>query len=334
MTELAVPVGVPSPPWYWRLRTGSLHLGGTIPSGLLAALVGTLLLALGIWGVDDRAVDVLLRGLVARASDQAYLAILEQVPPDDLQPPFDQAKLARLDARLGPLLTVMRRPGSGIVRINLYARDGTLLFGDRAGLLGERVTPEGAPMLAQALQGTTQAERTSLDEVENEDLKQVMNEALEVYVPLVQDGRVVAAYEVYEDLTPIVWLRTVLWAMVITLGVVCGACLVLLRRALAGALKMRRVVALPPPAPRLTPSPVAVQAAPAAAPGAPSLSPREREVLCLLASSHSYREIAQRLVVSEETVRTHVKSILRKLGQPDRTQAVLAAVRLGLLHLR
>jgi DNA-binding CsgD family transcriptional regulator len=68
-------------------------------------------------------------------------------------------------------------------------------------------------------------------------------------------------------------------------------------------------------------------------PGAPALSRREREVLCQLASSHSYREIAQKLGVSEETIRTHVKSVLRKLGQPDRTQAVLAGVRLGLLRL-
>ena len=63
------------------------------------------------------------------------------------------------------------------------------------------------------------------------------------------------------------------------------------------------------------------------------LTPREREVLALMGANCTYREIAERLVVSEGTVRTHAKSILRKLHQPDRAQAVIAAMRTGLLHL-
>jgi DNA-binding CsgD family transcriptional regulator len=51
----------------------------------------------------------------------------------------------------------------------------------------------------------------------------------------------------------------------------------------------------------------------------------------LLASRRTYREIATKLSVGEETVRTHVKSILHKLGQPDRRRAVDAAVRAGIL---
>jgi len=63
------------------------------------------------------------------------------------------------------------------------------------------------------------------------------------------------------------------------------------------------------------------------------LSPRELEVLRLMATTHTYREIASQLTVSDETVRSHVKSILHKLGQPDRTQAVVTAVKTGLLQL-
>lgn len=65
----------------------------------------------------------------------------------------------------------------------------------------------------------------------------------------------------------------------------------------------------------------------------PELTPREREVLQLMARTATNREIAQALHVSEETVRTHVKHILRKLDQPTRTQAILEALRLGLIHL-
>ena len=61
-----------------------------------------------------------------------------------------------------------------------------------------------------------------------------------------------------------------------------------------------------------------------------TLTPREREVLALVAEGASNREIAQRLVVSERTARTHVSAILTKLGLVSRTQAALWAVREGL----
>lgn len=61
------------------------------------------------------------------------------------------------------------------------------------------------------------------------------------------------------------------------------------------------------------------------------LSGREQEVLELMAEGLRNREIAQRLWVSEPTVKTHVSRIIRKLGQQDRTQAVLEAMRCGLV---
>ncbi len=65
----------------------------------------------------------------------------------------------------------------------------------------------------------------------------------------------------------------------------------------------------------------------------PTLTPRECQVLELMATSATYREIAAQLVISEETVRSHTKSILTKLGQPNRTQAVLVALKEGLIKL-
>jgi DNA-binding NarL/FixJ family response regulator len=64
---------------------------------------------------------------------------------------------------------------------------------------------------------------------------------------------------------------------------------------------------------------------------AAALTDREREVLAEIARGRSNREIARALVLSEKTVKTHVSSILAKLGLSDRTQAALFAVKSGLV---
>jgi two-component system, NarL family, response regulator LiaR len=61
------------------------------------------------------------------------------------------------------------------------------------------------------------------------------------------------------------------------------------------------------------------------------LTARETEVLGLLAGGKTNKEIAYTLSVSETTVKSHVSSILTKLGVPSRTQAALYAVRIGLV---
>lgn len=64
-----------------------------------------------------------------------------------------------------------------------------------------------------------------------------------------------------------------------------------------------------------------------------TLSDREVEVLRHLTEGNRNRDIAQRLFISEETVKVHLKHILEKLGASDRTQAIAIAARRGIIRL-
>jgi DNA-binding NarL/FixJ family response regulator len=64
-----------------------------------------------------------------------------------------------------------------------------------------------------------------------------------------------------------------------------------------------------------------------------ALTAREIDVLKHVAGGNRNRDIAERLFISEETVKVHIKHIMEKLGANDRTQAVAIAVRRGIIQL-
>ena len=65
----------------------------------------------------------------------------------------------------------------------------------------------------------------------------------------------------------------------------------------------------------------------------PDLSEREQHVLALVATGKSNKEIAAAMEITEATVKGHMTDILGKFGVADRTQVVITALRLGLVHL-
>jgi len=83
----------------------------------------------------------------------------------------------------------------------------------------------------------------------------------------------------------------------------------------------------------LTLIPPAIAAKLAETMGIPALTPRELEVLGLVADGKSNKEVAASLFITEGTVKSHLIAILRKLDAADRTQAVTIALKRGLLRL-
>jgi DNA-binding CsgD family transcriptional regulator len=281
--------------------------------------------------IEVRMTELVLGQVMARADDEVELGLLPRVTPADFEPPFTPAKLDDLSARLEPVLERVREQGSGIIRVNLFAPDGTLLYSDMASLRGLSVSPLSDDLLGAALGGSASAEITGLSGLENSDLAPRYGSALEAYVPCVLDGRVVGVYEFYTDLDAIRPIRAIVWT---STGLGFALLLVLAGLLFARAGGRPRDSAA---APRASPFPLLT------GPGVSGLmvngqmaaecwlTRREIEILRLLATGRTYREIARELDLSAETVRSHVKHILRKLEVPNRSQAVAAAVRAGIL---
>lgn len=97
----------------------------------------------------------------------------------------------------------------------------------------------------------------------------------------------------------------------------------------------KQVLAMPSPdtGPVLDPQPRdgAVQRAPD--PDAPTLTDRERQLLQLLADGQTPKEVAEALFIAPKTVRNHLTKIYAKLGVESRSQAIVEALRLGIVEL-
>ena len=342
---------------HWRLDLRQWVIALLVVLGLAATLGFA-------WLLDARVTELALSQGTTRAMDHVELGILRRVTAADFEPPYTPDKLDNLGTRLDPLLRRSRERHAGIVRVNLFARDGTILYSDRASLRGQAVSPLADAALGSALSGVSSTKLDDLSSLEDADLKVWYSEAIESYVPFVVDGQIVGAYDVYQDLAPYQPLRLMargLMAVLLSIAAGLASILVLRRRWLGLAdeppLPMPPTAISPPEAdavPVQASMPIAepplatlASADGGVAPGAttdqrlvlrpplgrPGLTNRQLEILQLMATNSTYREIGEQLVLDEETIRSHAKRILQKLGQLDRTQAVLAAVKAGLVEL-
>ena len=291
------------------LRFGPLARAALV--GAAAAVV--IVSAVATW-IESRVDAAMLKQIRMRAEDQVQLGIMPVVRAGDFEPPYSADKQADLAARLERRLARIRQSDAGIIRLNLFARDGTILYSDNPGLRGQTASPGRDELLGQALAGRPGIRVSRLEDPEDADLRPAYARAVEAYVPLVLNARVVGAYEFDTDLPSIGSIRPLVWGSLATVELIVfvSILMVLLGSSEGQPLSQSGAAGFRPA--RHTP-----------------LTRREFEALRLMADGLTYAQIAEVLVVDEETVRSHAKGVLRKLGQPDRASAVVAARRAGLL---
>jgi diguanylate cyclase (GGDEF)-like protein/PAS domain S-box-containing protein len=182
---------------------------------IIGATVALLVAGVSAWLVEARITAHVLHLASARAMDQVELGIMGRVQAEDFRPPFTTERLENLAARLDPHLAHLIHERSGVLRLHLFARDGTVIYSDLAAKRGQITPPDGSPLLAGALVGQIGTKPSSLTSAENRDLKERHDGALEIYVPFIVDGSVVGAYEIYQDLAPIRPIRPLVWGVVL-----------------------------------------------------------------------------------------------------------------------
>ena len=299
---------------------------------LMGMLVGSIVAVANSWFLHDRITQTLMTQSTARAMEHVQFGLLGRLRAQDFAPPHTPEVLADIQDLLDPVLLRMSADGSGTLGVDLLAPDGGIIYSNQPGMAGHQIPAAEQALLAEALRGrvATMIDLTGRHHEASTGTRYDDDSTLDVYVPVVIDGVVVGAYELDIGLPASRWSQPLGLTLA---GGAAGGLLVLLR--LGTARLWRQVHGREPIRPPEHPQPILGSSAPAVGAGTAEhlLSQRELEVLRLLAGGHSYRNIAAQLVLSEETVRSHVKRILRKTGQHNRTAAVTAALRDGLIHL-
>jgi signal transduction histidine kinase len=179
---------------------------------IIIIVIGVLAASAIAWLIDDRVTDLMLAEVRARAVDQVDLTIAGQVSVADFEQPFTRGKLDAIAARLDPVVSHLRP--DGIIRFNLIAPDGTIVYSDRAGLRGAKMS-EADPVLRAALAGSATQAVSSLSGAQDAHLTSHDHTAAEVVVPIVIDGRIVGVYQIYEDLSQVRPARSLIWSSVL-----------------------------------------------------------------------------------------------------------------------
>ena len=175
-----------------RRFVARVHAIGLVMRFSIVGLSVGLLVAGGLaWIIEAQVTDLLLNAVAARAADQVdHLGLTGYITLEDFAAPHTPERLASIAARLDPLFADMHDDGSGVIRLQVFASDGMILYSDLPSKRGETFELSLEDHLISALQGNMEHEVSDLDGPENSELKDVYHQALEVYVPVELGGEV------------------------------------------------------------------------------------------------------------------------------------------------
>ena len=198
---------------------------------IVGVTVGLVTAAAIAWFVDAQITSLVLNQVAQRATDQVKLGVISHLNAQDFEPPFTAARLDLLSNRLdGPLSSILEN--DGVLRLHLFALDGTVIYSDLTPMRGKKIAPAEDSSLDAALHGVAVTQISDLRSQENAELHATFGTALEVYVPVVLDGHVVGAYEVYQDAAPLRLVRPLVWgSMALGAAVLLSALTLVVRRA-------------------------------------------------------------------------------------------------------
>jgi DNA-binding CsgD family transcriptional regulator len=302
------------------------RLGPIARWGLTGMLIASILALANAWLLDYHSTRLLLAQSSARATDHVQLGVLSRVTAEDFDPPHSYERLAELKARLDPVLAPLSTNDSPTIDIDLVAADGTIIYSGLPAAAGLPAPPGEQWLMDEALMGRVAGRLDSVPSNSNARGDSDYDRAFDVYVPVSIDSVVVGAYKLDVRLPPTPLNQPILLT---GLGGVLGSGLYLVLR-FAHVHQRRHDSTRSEP----VHMPFIEQHAPSAMSDAlDRLTPRELDVLRSLALGYSYRQIGAELILSEETIRSHVKRILRKTEQPNRTALLTAALRAGIIDI-
>lgn len=201
----------------WRRAAKNVRLGLLSQFTVVGLVAGVGIAAALSWLIETNITDLMLRQMQERAIEHVRFGSMSQVTRADLQPPFTSEGLAGLARRLGPVAESVDVDGESIVRIQLVARDGTIVFSDAIAQQGTAATVLPGSPLEGAFLGRIGAQVTQTAPTPLTTLEPFQGSVLDVYVPFSIDGDVVGAYVIGQSLKPVAPVRPLVWSLV-TLG--------------------------------------------------------------------------------------------------------------------
>jgi len=179
--------------------------------------------------------------LATRAVTRLDARLLNGVSAADLGKVADGAPDAFAERIEAAFMRARADGEQALIQANLYAFDGTVLFSSQSERVGRKVLPSRVPRLSGALAGVMNTRLLALSSADDANIADQYPYVLAVYAPILRDGQVVAAAEVYADPSPIWLARIATWIGVVA-PVAIGLLLYVRRRQVEQADQIERLI--------------------------------------------------------------------------------------------